>query len=281
MQECKRRKIKCDRKTPCEACCRRGEEKTCHWEAAQVTHQPQPFALATEHDHLKARVAYLESLIIQGGGHIPKAPVAAPLPPAGGLGLKARAALQSAIAAAAVDELPDRLDPDSDTEDAALVLEELALGRPLPRAVAGRPKARASISGHPQTPSTSTPGGFGGSNLSDHANSPALASTSKAVASLLTAPLEPRRKIQLEGIWKTLPTTRKVVMDYLVLKYHARAAWAWHLLHKPTFDAEYEAFHVLVAQGRLDEVDPTFLAVLNMVSPAPPPLSAWLPPPHN
>lgn len=34
------RKIRCDRKTPCEACCRRGEEKTCHWETPRIDAAP-------------------------------------------------------------------------------------------------------------------------------------------------------------------------------------------------------------------------------------------------
>lgn len=39
-QECKRRKIKCDRTSPCSACCRRGEEKTCRWEVVQKATVP-------------------------------------------------------------------------------------------------------------------------------------------------------------------------------------------------------------------------------------------------
>jgi hypothetical protein len=37
---CKSRKIKCSRTTPCEACCRRGEEAGCHWETARIDVTP-------------------------------------------------------------------------------------------------------------------------------------------------------------------------------------------------------------------------------------------------
>lgn len=37
---CKKRKIKCDRKLPCEACIKRGEQALCKWEQPKV--EPPP-----------------------------------------------------------------------------------------------------------------------------------------------------------------------------------------------------------------------------------------------
>lgn len=39
--ECKRRKIKCDRRTPCEACLKRGTPEGCTWEDVKIS--PSPF----------------------------------------------------------------------------------------------------------------------------------------------------------------------------------------------------------------------------------------------
>jgi len=70
---------------------------------------PQPFALATEHELLKQRVAMLEAVILKTQG-------------SGALRLVSSFDQDSAE----VDELDsDQGGRDSDTEDAALVLEEL------------------------------------------------------------------------------------------------------------------------------------------------------------
>ncbi|GAA5937252.1 hypothetical protein JCM1841_007021 [Sporobolomyces salmonicolor] len=60
--ECKRRKIKCDRKMPCLACCKRGDPGACRWgdEAANPKPDTQPFALSTDLVRLAERLQALE-----------------------------------------------------------------------------------------------------------------------------------------------------------------------------------------------------------------------------
>lgn len=86
---------------------------------------PQPFALAIDHESLKSRVAHLERLLVLSvnSKRIPGAEEGS----------------SNATPALTTDgNTPDnelsRLETlDSDTEDAALVLEELALGRKMAR----------------------------------------------------------------------------------------------------------------------------------------------------
>lgn len=124
------RKIRCDRKTPCEACCKRGEESTCHWEVALTNPAPQPFALATEHELLKRRVAYLEDLVLRNhhsndGNGNGQAYDAYQLSRAMTHYQDGGAATGSGYRNEPETGLGDLAEPDSDTEDAALVLEEL------------------------------------------------------------------------------------------------------------------------------------------------------------
>ncbi|KAL1745545.1 hypothetical protein HDZ31DRAFT_36208 [Schizophyllum fasciatum] len=75
--ECKRRKIKCDRRVqrstrptihadslrrihPCTPCSRRGEQDRCHWNIIEPT---EKYVSRQEHDELKARVEHLEGLV--------------------------------------------------------------------------------------------------------------------------------------------------------------------------------------------------------------------------
>ncbi|KAH8929007.1 hypothetical protein BT69DRAFT_1276671 [Atractiella rhizophila] len=59
--ECKRRKIKCDRKFPCASCLKRGIGDSCHWEKGSGA-VAQPFALRQDHMISQIRLARLEDL---------------------------------------------------------------------------------------------------------------------------------------------------------------------------------------------------------------------------
>ncbi|GAA6002401.1 hypothetical protein JCM10207_001101 [Rhodosporidiobolus poonsookiae] len=60
--ECKRRKIKCDRRIPCLACCKRGDPNACKWEDVAPSKEPdtQPFALTADMVKLASRLHALE-----------------------------------------------------------------------------------------------------------------------------------------------------------------------------------------------------------------------------
>ncbi|KAJ7142825.1 hypothetical protein C8R44DRAFT_195156 [Mycena epipterygia] len=58
--ECKRRKIRCDRRQPCAPCTKRGDKDNCQWHVAEPAEKYVPRA---EHDVLLARVAALETYL--------------------------------------------------------------------------------------------------------------------------------------------------------------------------------------------------------------------------
>lgn len=62
--ECKRRKIKCSRVIPCEACVKRGDEATCHWEDKNATNGHED---DHHHDlsHLEERLNLIESILLK------------------------------------------------------------------------------------------------------------------------------------------------------------------------------------------------------------------------
>ncbi|KAM0754833.1 hypothetical protein T439DRAFT_297225 [Meredithblackwellia eburnea MCA 4105] len=270
--ECKRRKIKCDRKLPCEACCKRGEEQDCRWEDPKPGLAQQPFALAKEHEQLKERVALLEAYILRTGGSHSSSSSA---------DNEAFQSFQAQLMQNRYDSdqisssrrngphhhpLHDHAgtedsggeEPDSDTEDAALVLEELALGRKLAR-VGSRARKSSGLVQTPPVAATPTPP----TTLPSLTTELTMPPASRAMASLLVPAVDKRRKLVMDEIWRSIPSS-KPVLDWLLSNYFSRADWGWHLHHKPTFMAEYDAFTDLVIQGRRDEIDPLWLAAFCM-----------------
>ncbi|KAF7309956.1 C6 transcriptional factoral factor [Mycena indigotica] len=59
--ECKRRKIRCDRKQPCGPCARRGEQEKCQWNLVEPA--TEKYVPRAEHDALRARVDALEAYL--------------------------------------------------------------------------------------------------------------------------------------------------------------------------------------------------------------------------
>ncbi|KAK4054400.1 hypothetical protein OIV83_000894 [Microbotryomycetes sp. JL201] len=188
----------------------------------------QPFTPVEEHEQLKSRVAQLEAIILRL--HEQR------------------------------DDQSDAGGRDSDTEDAALVLEELGkffkdtldarMLTPTPTTLSSsRQELDPKIADNP-FPGTRPTRGLTDPTMSRH------------MKSLLVAKPEQRRKFVLDDIYESLP--KKQMMDHLVQTYFTRADWAWHLHHRPTFEAEYAAFGQLLAASRRDEVDPLWIAVLAM-----------------
>ena len=102
---------------------------------------------------------------------------------------------------------------------------------------------------------------------------------SQAASSLIVPSSEPRRKLVLADIWRSVPTS-KPVLDWLVMNYFARCDWGWHressllvimsmsddsfvlVHHKPSFLREYQAFTQLCSlPGGRDQVDPLWLGI--------------------
>ncbi|KAI5480974.1 Carboxylic ester hydrolase [Pseudohyphozyma bogoriensis] len=68
----------------------------------------------------------------------------------------------------------------------------------------------------------------------------------------------------LPSTFENLPPVE--LMDWCVRHYWDEVDWSWHLLHRPTFEAEYKYFRRILDDGRLEEVDPLWLANLFAVS---------------
>ncbi|KAJ7066426.1 hypothetical protein C8F01DRAFT_1365954 [Mycena amicta] len=89
--ECKRRKIRCDRKQPCGPCARRGEQAKCQWHLVEPA--AEKYVPRIEHDALRARVdaleAYLQRIPPSVLASLPPfpsgAPIMSPMPTASGL----------------------------------------------------------------------------------------------------------------------------------------------------------------------------------------------------
>lgn len=155
--------------------------------------------------------------------------------------------------------------PDSETEDAAMTLEDIGALDQTPKRLFSRlpcpstavnvrvanPAARRSTA--PTTPYLGTAQPL-----------PAAAATSPERASLLVPEISKRFRGVLTDLYNSLPSQPK--MDWLVTHYFNSLSWYWVAHHAPTFLAEYDAFRHLVAEGRQLEVDPLWLAVLFLVS---------------
>ncbi|GAA5896136.1 hypothetical protein JCM8208_007536 [Rhodotorula glutinis] len=294
---CKKRKIKCDRKLPCEACIKRGEQGTCRWEQPKVEPPPQPFALAVEHEQLKQRVAILEAVLQRIAPDVyheialdmpvlpvPPRPVPAPAP----------AKAESPMDEDDEDEDEDGQESDGENvEDAALVLEELAMMQHVAPRMSSRSRTKTARQSStprvsqerpalpvPPPPSSVPPPSAHRPPATvltflpvpldppRHPPRPPLHDAlvdlpSRAMASLLVPSIDPRRQRVLDDIFANLPQ-RKSEIDWMLRNYFDRVDWAWHLHHKPTFEAEYDAFCTLRAQGRLAEIDPLWVACLAM-----------------
>ncbi|BGP32255.1 hypothetical protein JCM10296v2_004036 [Rhodotorula toruloides] len=257
---CKKRKIKCDRKLPCEACIKRNEQHLCRWEQPKVEPPPQPFALAVDHEQLRRRVAVLETVLARLAPDLAgeladaaAAPVTLPLRPK-----------------PSTNDGEDQQDSDAENvEDAALVLEELALHHKLTRVAPKTGKTARSASPRLASSSHSLPvlplvlPGSGAMHISPSSTVSNADLASRALESLIVPAIDSRRKLVLDDIYANLPQ-RKSVSDWMLRNYFERVDWAWHLHHKPTFLAEYDAFCLLRSEGRQAEIDPLWLACFAM-----------------
>lgn len=214
---CRSRKIRCDRRSPCFACCARGEESLCSWESAQKEATPQPFALASQHaqfaleqDALRLRVERLEALCANLAEARPSQYVRHEPDP------------QEEDAYSRLD-LQENERLDSDTEDAAIVLEELALGRKLFRVGRARNPSLVQASDVPPPP-VPTPPHFASPTPFHHEQPVSRAMSSILLAADDVAHLAKRRI--LDEIWGLLPS--RAVLSWAVTHYFNNVQWSWH-----------------------------------------------------
>lgn len=188
----------------------------------------------------------------------------------------------------------------SDTEDAAVDLENGVFGQVAANAAAGSPEATKTTSG------TSGRGGggaggklrFGGRDMELTTALTSIVAPERVGSSKVhldvefdanPAEVEKARVDVLRRIYRVLPLRNAV--NHLVHLYFSRVSWLFHhiqyvpapftsffanasndeiLLSAPSFLAELEAFHAMWDAGRSDEVDFFWVALLLMVSSANP-----------
>ncbi|GAA5956837.1 hypothetical protein JCM8115_003836 [Rhodotorula mucilaginosa] len=169
--------------------------------------------------------------------------------------------------------------PDSETEDAALTLEDIAVNV---RIAGTQMQRRAASISTPILPSSATTasaggtpnlagggGGSGGANAPMNGNGNGNAhggggsgapSISREKTSLIVPEISRRYRGVLIDLYEALPPRDR--MDWLIRHYIDSVSWYWCAHHLPTLAAEYDAFCELVAEGRQLEIDPLWLAVL-------------------
>ncbi|BGP43243.1 hypothetical protein JCM10449v2_007271 [Rhodotorula kratochvilovae] len=236
---CTTRKIRCEREggpgTPCKACEKRGEAHSCDAGSALASAAASTNgggigngsggaggmcneSCAEHRDELERRVQALEHAVMHGGGHRPRS---------------SRSGASNGFGHGVDGEQPGYTDgPDSETEDAAMTLEDIA------------------VNATPGTPFAST-------SAQQLAPAPGV---SRERASLLVPEIAKRFRGVLADLYATLPSQAK--MDWLVSMYFSSLSWFWVAHHAPTFLAEYDAFRHLLQEGKQFEIDPLWLSVL-------------------
>ncbi|GAA5984284.1 hypothetical protein JCM11641_005902 [Rhodosporidiobolus odoratus] len=265
--ECKRRKVKCDRKVPCSACIRRGAPESCLWDAeGSIMPDIQPFALATQFSEVSGRLeeieAFLQTLPPDVKARVPRSRNSVDSE------LSGPSARRDAEA-----EVNDMNGVNSEMEKAVLDLEHTTFS------------ASASEAGPPRRADDSSQS----SSMSCSARPPARilehAEPTTACTSILARPLVyegPLSAVSLgldfclteeefyyqrdAAMSKVLPCLpSRDVSDMLLEKYTQAVSWFYSILHPPAFLAEYERWQEMVRDGRQLEVDPLWLAMYLMV----------------
>ncbi|KWU43826.1 hypothetical protein RHOSPDRAFT_34626 [Rhodotorula sp. JG-1b] len=166
--------------------------------------------------------------------------------------------------------------PDSETEDAALTLEDIAVNVRIAGTQMQRRAASISTPILPSSATTASAGGtpnLGGGGGGSGANAPmngngngnahsgdGVPSFSREKSSLIVPEISRRYRGVLIDLYEALPSRDR--MDWLIRHYIDSVSWYWCAHHLPTLAAEYDAFCELVAEGRQLEIDPLWLAVL-------------------
>ncbi|BGP47966.1 hypothetical protein JCM10450v2_003835 [Rhodotorula kratochvilovae] len=251
--ECKRRKIKCDRKIPCSSCLKRGDADACNWEDAKIEPEKQPFALATEVDEMRARLSLLERFInklppplktsfkelgITHMGELPK----------GDLKKEDMAGLDFAQFESMSVEQPGRRVPPPDSLG---VMDNIIFdGLKHRGAVDGLQEPEKRDLTRMLTSIVAPRVVYTGPSLSTNLGLDPCFSQEE---------LDSERIRLLDKIYRQLPDKKE--SKEAVDRYFCQFDWFFSILHHDTWWAEYERFWEMVEGGRKFEVDPAWLAM--------------------
>ncbi|TFY71887.1 hypothetical protein EVG20_g1101 [Dentipellis fragilis] len=237
----------------------RGEGNICEWDERPPEISSQPFALASDLDAALQRISKLESLIqsIQQDA-APNNPHDKLSPVHRTMGVSSEMNSRSPIHGSRNTSAPAN-DIDSETEEAAVALEEFAMGtRSLPQS-----RQRGHIERFIPQPRNQLHSGSSVSSPSDYPTILVPSDTGSRGMWVLASRyevnwLQPRT--QVEAALRALPSRQ--ICDYLFSLYFNNLEWLWRTHHRPSFAREYRTFWDLYIQGRAAEVDPSWLALL-------------------
>ncbi|GAA6027373.1 hypothetical protein JCM8097_007805 [Rhodosporidiobolus ruineniae] len=250
--ECKRRKIKCDRKIPCSSCIKRGAADQCNWEDAKIEPEKQPFALVNDVDELRERLSLLERFL----NTLPQP-------------------LKIGMRELGIKHFGTR--PKNDIKAEQITIDELAaVDQHLQKVVHGQTidslgVLDSVIFGRDKTFSASGEGPSGQLTAAlTCIVAPKIVYVDPASSTNIgldlcfsQAELDNERLRTLEKIYRLLPARQ--VCASLIQSYYSHFEWFFALLHHSTFDAEVVAFWEMVDSGRKYEVDPAWLALFYLV----------------
>ncbi|GAA5894744.1 uncharacterized protein JCM6883_002195 [Sporobolomyces salmoneus] len=254
--ECKRRKVKCDRKIPCATCIARGQADRCAWDDPLARPEGQPFALATQYDEVIARLDRIEHFLDTLPSDIRN---------------QAKAISSNPSSSSKIPEEPPTPKPKFSTEmeDAATKLESTAfqqqrIAAPSPvglqflaSAIDMVPPIRPSNSPDRHAEATTA--------LTSIVNQPIrFEGPTKAVSSgfdlcFTEDQLLQQRDQSLEKIYALLPTPE--VTQQIIQAYFEDVSWFYSILHPPAFLAEVERFEEMLRAGRQNEIDLAWLGI--------------------
>ncbi|GAA96957.1 uncharacterized protein L969DRAFT_79206 [Mixia osmundae IAM 14324] len=265
--ECKRRKIKCDRKIPCEACIRRKEPELCRWEDAKKVLAPQPFATTTDLDALRAKVNTVEHDLVSLREIVYRAHANPSSlmtdPPRVAVGLDFPQPRRSSPKPAVTMTVPRAQDMDSDTEDAALVLEELALGhRRNQFDLTSRQKGTKSLYiGDPTTEEKPRIKRFMLQDIGPEDKQPSQNQVGLSPTSALSKFADPvyRNSVILSTVLEVLPA--RPAADALIALYFDEVHRVTAAVHRPSFMSDYASFWVMLDKGRPQDVSYSWLGL--------------------
>ncbi|KAM0750481.1 hypothetical protein T439DRAFT_326448 [Meredithblackwellia eburnea MCA 4105] len=294
--ECKRRKIKCDRKVPCVSCIKRGEPEKCNWEEARIDPEPQPFALGSDLKRVAMRLVQMEQFLqtlppeLRAGAPRPQ-PLSFYIPgeagslvPSGNGGFATNGGGRAALPPSSGYENSSirdfetegrsvyEADLNSDTEDAAVKLEATAFGSQQfgttqfttadsnPFLGLHGPKSDRCCSSPVELTRELT------SIVAPKVNPEAAFSCSVQLGLDYGLPVEEVEAARRAAVAKVLVDFPEKEMSlYLVRKYYEDFDWIHHLVFQRTFEAELERYWEMHAEGRETEIDPLWFSLYAMI----------------
>ncbi|KAM0750228.1 hypothetical protein T439DRAFT_326177 [Meredithblackwellia eburnea MCA 4105] len=275
--ECKRRKIKCDRKQPCSSCIRRKCPHSCSWD--DDPDSTQPYALNSDVRHLARRLAHLESLFqATNPGLLPKDPSSNTVQPSpASFDSPNSPHRRNTIDDSAMREIEDEAarQSHSDTEDAAHQLEDVAFAARVPvlRAInAAQSSAGGSVYGVPASRRPTRVGPEYTRALTsiiaeplsyDQDGRPRSAVRLGMDLAVSTQDLPGVRSGSMAQIFAVLPG--KEIADFLLHKYFTEIDWDYKPIDEEAFLQEHDRYREMLLDGREDLIDPLWVAVFCMV----------------